>query len=80
AWLILRFIDPAARILWLSSPDDCPSDALGFDFDGANFSHVGNRVTFETLQASFALEAPGLWRMAALVHYLDVGGVQPAEA
>lgn len=43
AWLILRFIDPAARILWLSSPDDCPSDALGFDFDGANFSHVGNR-------------------------------------
>ena len=80
AWLILRFIDPAARILWLSSPDDCPSDALGFDFDGANFSHVGNRVTFETLQASFQLEAPGLRRLAELVHYLDVGGAQPAEA
>ena len=80
AWLIRRFIDPAARILWLPSADDCPDEALGFDFDGARFSHVGNRVTFETLQASFALDAPGLRRMAALVHYLDIGGAQPAEA
>lgn len=80
AWLIRRYIDPAARILWLQSPDDCPEDALGFDFDGARFSHVGNRVTFETLLASFALDAPGLARMAALVHYLDIGGSQPAEA
>ncbi|MFZ6050257.1 chromate resistance protein ChrB domain-containing protein [Pseudomonas sp. CR3202] len=80
AWLIRRFIDPDARFLWLDSPHACPADALGFDFDGATFSHVGNRVTFETLQASFQLDAPALARMAALVHYLDVGGVQPAEA
>jgi hypothetical protein len=80
AWLIRRFIDPAATILWLRSPADCPADALGFDFDGARFSHVGNRVTFETLLASFGLDAPGLERLAALVHYLDVGGAQPTEA
>ncbi|BAN47087.1 chromate resistance protein ChrB domain-containing protein [Metapseudomonas resinovorans] len=80
AWLIRRFIDHDARILWLDSPHDCPPDALGFDFDGATFSHVGNRVTFETLQASFELNAPALGKIAALVHYLDVGGVQPAEA
>ncbi|MDH4566728.1 chromate resistance protein [Pseudomonas sp. BN414] len=80
AWLIRRFIDHDARILWLDSPHDCPADALGFDFDGATFSHVGNRVTFETLQASFELNAPSLAKVAALVHYLDVGGVQPAEA
>ena len=80
AWLIRRFIDHGASILWLDSPHDCPPDALGFDFDGAAFSHVGNRVTFETLQASFALNAPALGKVAALVHYLDVGGVQPAEA
>ena len=80
AWLIRRFIDPQARILWLDSPTDCPADALGFDFDGATFSHVGNRVTFETLQASFELEEPGLNRIAALVHYLDIGGIQPVEA
>jgi len=80
AWLIRRFIDPGASILWLPSLDACPAEALGFDFDGAQFSHVGNKVTFETLQASFGLEAPGLQRVGALVHYLDVGGAQPTEA
>lgn len=80
AWLIRRFIDPQAQILWLNSPTDCPADALGFDFDEATFSHVGNRVTFETLQASFELQEPGLNRIAALVHYLDIGGIQPLEA
>jgi len=80
AWLIRRFIDPHAQILWLNTPQDCPVDALGFDFDDATFSHVGNRVTFETLQASFKLQEPGLNRIAALVHYLDIGGIQPVEA
>jgi hypothetical protein len=80
AWLIRRFIDPQAQILWLNSPTDCPADALGFDFDEATFSHVGTRVTFETLQASFELQAPGLNRIATLVHYLDIGGIQPVEA
>ena len=81
AWLIRRHIDPRARFLWLESPADCPADALGFDFDGAAFSHVGGRVTFEVLSASFALTAaPGLARLAALVHYLDVGGLPVTEA
>lgn len=31
AWLIRRFIDPDAHLLWLASPADCPPDALGFD-------------------------------------------------
>lgn len=80
AWLIRRFIDPQARILWLASPGDCPPDALGFDFDGATFSHVGSRVTFEVLAASFGLEQPAIARLGLLVHGLDVGGVQPPEA
>ena len=80
AWLIRRFIDPQARILWLACPGDCPADALGFDFDGATFSHVGSRVTFEVLAASFGLEQPAIARLGLLVHYLDVGGVQPPEA
>lgn len=80
AWLIRRFIDPKAQLLWLTSPTDCPTDALGFDFDGAAFSHVDGRVTFEVLLASFDLEQPALKRLGALVHFLDVGGVQPPEA
>ena len=80
AWLIQRHIDPQARLLWLATPADCPADALGFDFDGATFSHVGNKVTFEVLLESFGLEQHALRRLAAVVHYLDVGGIQPAES
>jgi hypothetical protein len=80
AWLIRRFIDPDARFLWLKSPADCPKRALGFDFDGATFSHVGAMVTFETLLASFDLRTPALLRIGVLVHGLDAGGVLPPEA
>jgi hypothetical protein len=81
AWLIRRFIDGQARFLWLESPADCPSDALGFDFDGAAFSHVGDRVTYEVLAASFGLEAdPGMLGLGAMVHALDIGGPTVPEA
>lgn len=81
AWLIRRFIDSEARFLWLERPEDCPDDALGFDFDGAEFTHVGQRVTFEVLLASFGLESdPALMKLSALVHFLDVGGMPVTEA
>ena len=81
AWLIQRFIDPHARFLWLESPADCPADALGFDFDGATFTHVGDRVSFEVLLASFGLDGNhGLARLGAVVHALDVGGTTVPEA
>lgn len=81
AWLIKRFIDPKARILWLESSADCPPDALGFDFDDATFSHIGNRVTFEVLAASFGLQdQTAIVQLGMLVHFLDVGGIQPPEA
>lgn len=80
AWLIRRFIDPKARFLWLKRVQDCPKRAVGFDFDGAEFTHVGTKVTFEVLLASFALEQDeGLTRLGALVHHLDVGGIPTAE-
>ncbi|MGB3434125.1 chromate resistance protein ChrB domain-containing protein [Achromobacter sp.] len=81
AWLIRRFIDPSARFLWLETPADCPADALGFDFDGATFTHVGDRVSFEVLLASFGLEDNrGLALLGTLVHALDVGGATVPEA
>ncbi|OHC67380.1 MAG: chromate resistance protein [Rhodocyclales bacterium GWA2_65_20] len=81
AWLIRRFIDRQAKFLWLDNPKKCPKSALGFDFDGAAFTHVGGRVTFEVLAASFGLDSdPALVRIAAIVHCLDVGGVPVAEA
>ncbi|HET7362813.1 MAG TPA: chromate resistance protein ChrB domain-containing protein [Burkholderiales bacterium] len=81
AWLIKRFIDREARFAWIERPGKRPKNSLGFDFDGAQFTHVGNRVTFEVLLASFGLEHdPALAALAAAVHYLDVGGVPAPEA
>lgn len=81
AWLIKRFIDRAATFLWLEKPRDCPARAVGFDFNGAAFTHVGNRVTFEVLLASFGLDTdPALARLALLVHYLDTGGIPVNDA
>src|SRR3989344_4857152 len=81
AWLIRRFVDPGARFVWLADPASPPADVLGFDFDGARFTHVGALVTFEVLIASFGLEAdPRLQRLARAVHYLDTGGMPVPEA
>jgi hypothetical protein len=80
AWLIRRFIDPQATFLWLKRPKDCPKRAIGFDFDGAEFTHEDSKVTFEVLVSSFGLEKDaGLARLSALVHHLDVGGIPTAE-
>ncbi len=84
AWLIRRFIDPQARFVWLDDPaatTPAPRGALGFDYDGARFTHVGQRVSFEVLLASFGLDnmAP-LQRIASSVHYLDAGGIPVPDA
>jgi hypothetical protein len=81
AWFIKRFIDPRAKLLWLKKPQNCPRRAVGYDFDGAQFTHVGAKVTFEVLAASFGLQGdPALERIGTLIHYLDVGGVPVPEA
>lgn len=81
AWLIQRFIDPRAEFHWLSDVRECPQDALGFDYDGAAFTHVGDKVSFEVLMVSFGLEVDAaLAKLAALVHALDVGTEATPEA
>lgn len=81
AWLIRRFIDREARFVWVDSPRHRPKRAVGFDFDGAEFTHVGPRVTFEVLVASFGLEGDAaLGAIGSAVRYLDVGGIPVADA
>jgi hypothetical protein len=81
AWLIRRFIDRKAQFVWLKNIKDKPKRTLGFDFDGAEFSHVDSKVTFEVLLTSFGLEGDaGLTRLGTLVHFLDVGGIPVAES
>jgi len=81
AWLIKRFIDREAKFAWIARPSECPKKAVGFDYDGADFTHVKNRVTFEVLAAAFGLDAdPALAKIGAAVHFLDVGGTPVPDA
>jgi hypothetical protein len=81
AWLVRRFIDPEATLIWLEQSQDCPSAAVGFGFEGAPFSNSRSQVTFEQLVSSFGLDNnPTLLRVGKLVHFLDAGGAPVAEA
>lgn len=81
AWLVQRFVDRKPSFVWLSDIRKCPRAALGYDFDGATFTHVGDRVTFEVVAESFGLLAdPALQSLARLVRCIDVGGIPVDEA
>lgn len=85
AWLIRRFIDREASFVWLADPIKAPKNVLGFDYDGARFTHVTSagqeHVSFEVLMLTFGLEQDARLKDIALtVHYLDVGGIPVAQA
>ncbi len=81
AWLIKRFIDRNAKFAWIERPRQRPRGSVGFDFDGAEFTHVDGRVTFEALLAAFDLDGdPALASIGHAVHFLDVGGIPAADA
>ena len=71
AWLIKRFIDPEASFLF-ADPKDFPSGAIPFDAPGAEFSHVGEDCTFETLLKRAGLRDRRLTRLAEIVHEADL--------
>jgi len=81
AWLIKRFIDRNAKFVWIGRPSERPRNAIGFDYNGAQFTHAHNRVTFEVLRGSFGLDRDAaLVAIGKAVHFLDVGGIPAADA
>ena len=72
AWLIRRFIDPHATFAF--GEPDAPREpgTLTFDLFEGDFTHEGDRCTFEVLRARFGLLGPRLDDLAELVHDLDL--------
>jgi len=69
AWLIKRFIDPNARFAFGEARDG----AVSFDMFEGDYTHEGDRCTFETLLQRFGLEQDGALRaIAEMVHDVDV--------
>lgn len=76
AWLIRRFIDPAAIITYTAAP--APEDVT-FDVEGGAFTHTGGLCTFETMVRSFGLDHPALRVVAEIVHAIDLRDEQYAH-
>jgi hypothetical protein len=71
AWLIRRFIDPEASLLFAPA-DAWPTDAIPFDVLGAEFGHQGDDCTFETIIKRCGLRDRRLGLVAEIVHAVDL--------
>ena len=81
AWLIRRFIDPEATLLWLDKADPVPPGSVGFAFDGAHFTNSGTRVTYEEMLSRLDLaKNAALGKIAGIVHFLEIRGTPVPEA
>lgn len=81
AWLIRRFVDPEATLVWLDKQQECPPRVVGFAFDRAHFVNSPSRVTFEEMLSRFDLtKTAALVKIGSIVHFLEVGGAPVPEA
>lgn len=72
AWLVRRFIDPNARFRFVDSKAETKPDEIRFDMVPGEFTHDGDRCTFETLLARTELADPALGAVAEIVHDIDL--------
>lgn len=77
-WLICRFIDPDAEILYVPADEVLEQakahGARTFDAPGAEFTHRDGKCSFEVLIDNFELgrDNPALARLARIVHAADI--------
>jgi hypothetical protein len=69
AWLIRRFVDSDASIVYTDTP---PQDAVTFDLPDATFGHQAELCSFEVMVEAFGLDASGLQQIREIVHEIDL--------
>jgi hypothetical protein len=73
AWLIRRFIDPDARFKFVAERQYAAKEGeVRFDMFNAEFTHDGDRCTFEALVDRLTLDEPALQAIAEVVHDIDL--------
>ena len=74
AWLIRRFVDPAATFHFIDEKDAdrLSTGEIAFDLQGGEFTHHGELCTFEVLVRSFGIKDKAVRKIAEIVHDLDV--------
>jgi hypothetical protein len=73
AWLIRRFIDPQARFKFVLGRGYVPEPGeLRFDMFEGEFTHDGDRCTFEVLLTRAGLNDPALTAIGEIIHDIDL--------
>ena len=73
AWLIRRFVDPQARLRFIDPKSESPAAGeRSYDMVGGEFTHEGDRCTFETLVRRLGLGDRALAAVAEVVHDVDI--------
>ena len=81
AWLIRRFVDPEATLVWLDKSQRAPAGAIGFGFEGAHFANSEERVSYEQMVARLGLAGNlALAKIGSIVHVLEIRGTTVPEA
>lgn len=72
AWLIRRFIDPKAKFRFIGDDDRVRRGEIRFDMFEAEFTHEGDRCTFETVLHRFKLADSALRAIGRIIHDIDL--------
>ena len=75
-WLIRKFIDPEAEIVYVPRDDVLDyaerESAISFDAPGAKYTHRDGKCSFETLVEEYGITDPAIALVARIVHGADV--------
>jgi hypothetical protein len=81
AWLIRRFVDAEARLVWLDEGEAAPAGAVGFAYGGGHFAASETRVSYQEMLHRLNLSADAaLAKIGAIVHALEMRGEAVPEA
>jgi hypothetical protein len=73
SWLIKRFIDPGAKLKFVPEKRYLPrKEELRFDMAGAEFTHEGDKCSFEVILDAIENADPALVAIGEIVHNLDL--------
>jgi rhodanese-related sulfurtransferase len=74
-WLVRRFVDPDAEFLYVPAPDvkrvAAEREAVPYDIPDVEFSHEGERCSFDAFLRHFGLGEPALDELARIVRGAD---------
>ena len=73
AWLVRRFIDPAARFKFVATRSYAPrTNEMRFDMFEGEYTHEGDRCTFEVLLQRAGIDDPALAAIGEIIHDIDL--------